>query len=246
MVRERIHGKDARASEVDMGDDIDLQHGFLVGILQDPGGSLALRTLLEAEQVVRQEGALLRSGPAVNLTEDEQQTLGDGACVLAIVAVDLYTEKIIGHASVHLITTFAGGAKLHIEDVVTHPDYERRGVGKAVMTVALQEGQQRWRARKATLTSNASRVAARSLYTALGFESYDTTFTLTFGEGSWRPPGEVQPRHWWDGVDRDSAHWRRKGVVQDAVVRICSGIPRRNADRPIVRLVNVYKYKDAP
>lgn len=231
-----------------MSDDTDLRHGFVVGILLNPGGSVDLGKLLETERIVRREDALLRSGPAVELTEEEQQTLADDACTLAIVAVDLQTRKMIGHASVHRITTVARGAKLHVEDVVTHPDYERRGVGKAVMTVALQEGRRRWRARKATLTSNATRVSARGLYAVLGFELHGTnTFALTFGDGYWRPPEEVQLRHW-SGVDREEhgAFWHMGPVMQDAVARICSGTPRRSADWTIVQPVGVYKYKDAP
>lgn len=54
------------------------------------------------------------------------------------------------------------------EPVATHPDFQRRGLGKAVMA----EGFRRMKAagmRRATLGFDPDNVAARALYTSLGF-----------------------------------------------------------------------------
>lgn len=222
--------------------------GFVVGILRDPAGNRDVRELMEYERLARREHALLRSGPPVDLSSAEREAINDQNWSRCIIAVDLVSERYIGYMSVHRIVTRGRGTKVEIEEVVSHPEFDGRGVGKAIMAVALQEGRVRWGAQKATLTSRASRVAARGLYSAFGFEEQgEGPFVLKFGDGYWRPPECARPRLW-SGVDREEhgAFWHMGREMQNAVSRICAGSLASMAPWTIIEPIGVYKYKDAP
>lgn len=226
----------------------ELKLGFVVGVLRDPANNRDVRELMENERMARKEGALLRSGPPVVLSAPEREALNDQSWNRCIIAVDLASERYVGYMSVHRIVTRGRGTKAEVEEVVTHPEFDGRGVGKAIMAVALREGRVRWGARKATLTSRANRVAARGLYSVFGFEEQgEGPFVLKFGDGYWRPPEGAHPRLW-SGVDREEhgAFWHMGREMQNAVSRICAGSLASMAPWSIIEPIGVYKYKDAP
>ena len=226
----------------------ELKGGFVVGVLQNPAGNREVDELMEIDRLMRREGALLRSSPAVDLISAEQEALNDRNWSLCIVAVDLASGRYIGYMSVHRIVTRGRGTKVEIEEVVTHPEFEGRGVGKATMAVALQEGRGRWGAQKATLTSRANRAAARGLYAVFGFEEQgEGPFVLRFGDGYWRPPKAAHPRLL-SGVGRedDGSFWHMGREMRSAVSQICAGTRASMAPWTIIEPTGVYKYKDAP
>ena len=47
--------------------------------------------------------------------------------------VAIFKEQVVGYASLTLTTTIRGGKLGHIEDVVSHPDHQRQGIGKALI-----------------------------------------------------------------------------------------------------------------
>lgn len=58
--------------------------------------------------------------------------------------------------------------ELHVNNIAAHPDFRHQGIGRRLMEVALQEGQQRGIV-FALLEVRASNEAAQSLYRKLGF-----------------------------------------------------------------------------
>jgi ribosomal-protein-alanine N-acetyltransferase len=58
--------------------------------------------------------------------------------------------------------------ELHINNIATHPDYRRLGIGTALMNTVIDEGMLRG-ARQCVLEVRASNVVAQALYTAFGF-----------------------------------------------------------------------------
>lgn len=231
-----------------MSEGEELKSGFVVGILQDPAGNREVRELMEYERMARKENALLRSGPPVVLSALEWSALNDRNWSMCIAAVDLASGRYVGYMSVHRIVTRGRGTKIEIEEVVTHPEFDGRGVGKAVMAVALQEGRGRWGAQRATLTSRANRTAARGLYSVFGFqEQGEGPFVLRLGDGYWRPPEAARPRLW-SGVGREDngAFWHMGREMQNAVSRICTGTLTSMAPWTIIEPIGVYKYKNAP
>ena len=65
------------------------------------------------------------------------------------------------------------GKKAWIEDVVVSEVYQGHGVGKKLMTFAIQFAKQK-QVGQLSLTSNPSRFAANKLYAKLGFERKET------------------------------------------------------------------------
>ena len=64
--------------------------------------------------------------------------------------------------------------KLWIEDVVVHSSARGKGIGRGLLEFALEDGRKRFPDCVFYLTSRPSRVAARKLYTDLGFQEYET------------------------------------------------------------------------
>lgn len=226
----------------------ELMGGFVVGILRDPAGNREVRELMENERMARKENALLRSGPPVVLSASEREALNDWNWSLCIAAVDLASGRYAGYMSAHRIVTRGRGTKIEVEEVVSHPEFDGRGVGKAIMTVALQEGRGRWGAQKATLTSRPNRIAARGLYSIFGFEEQgEGLFALQFGAGYWHPPEAARPRLW-SGVSREvrGAFWHMGSEMRNAVSQICAGSLESMSPWTIIEPIGVYKYKDAP
>jgi ribosomal-protein-alanine N-acetyltransferase len=58
--------------------------------------------------------------------------------------------------------------ELHINNIATHPDFRRHGIGSALMSAVLDEGVLRG-ARQCVLEVRASNTVAQALYVAFGF-----------------------------------------------------------------------------
>lgn len=123
--------------------------------------------LLDME--LRGPAALLRSGPPVQLTSWQMEVLYSVDHTVRCVARDLETGTMIGHASAHYTVHGARGSVATVEEVVTHPDFENRGVGRAVMTSLMRYVFEDWRCVRIDLVSEPLRVAARAMYASLGF-----------------------------------------------------------------------------
>lgn len=67
------------------------------------------------------------------------------------------------------------GRKGSVEDVVVHPDWQRKGVGRSLLNALLQQARE-LSPITLQLTSRPERQAARALYASLGFEQKDTGF----------------------------------------------------------------------
>jgi ribosomal protein S18 acetylase RimI-like enzyme len=66
------------------------------------------------------------------------------------------------------------GSKYWIEDVVVDPAHRGKGIGRALVQAAVNYVKENEPFPTIYLTSNPSRVTARSLYMSEGFEEYDT------------------------------------------------------------------------
>ena len=80
---------------------------------------------------------------------------------------------IIGMLTLTSCSTLAGD-KLWIEDVVVDESHRGHGTGRALLRKAISYASDTLKATSITLTSNPSRVQARSLYRSEGFEEYNT------------------------------------------------------------------------
>lgn len=67
------------------------------------------------------------------------------------------------------------GRKASIEDVVIHPDYQGKGLGRLLMQEVLSAARE-LSPLTLQLTSRPSRIAANALYRKLGFQQKDTNF----------------------------------------------------------------------
>lgn len=230
------------------GNDYELGSGFVVMILNNPARNTRVSTLIEIDRDIRGGDALLRSGPPITLTPFEQEAFNDQRWTLAVVAVDLASQQYVGYMSAHCMVTRCRGTKFEIEEVVTHPEFKGRGVGKAIMAVALKECRGRWSAKKAALTSRAGRTEARGLYFAFGFEEKgEGPFSLEFGDGEWNPPEAARPRFWCGVHPEDGGSvWHMGNEFRKAVLQICTGTLEPMAPWHVGEPIGVYKYKDAP
>ena len=80
---------------------------------------------------------------------------------------------IIGMLTLTSCSTLAG-EKLWIEDVIVDESHRGHGTGRALLREAISYASDILKATSITLTSNPSRVQARSLYRSEGFEEYNT------------------------------------------------------------------------
>lgn len=117
----------------------------------------------------RGPAALLRSGPPVDLTRWQMEVLYHVDHTVRCVARDLESGTMIGHASAHHTVHGARGSVATVEEVVTHPDFDGRGVARAVMTSLMRYVFEEWRCVRIDLVSEPHRVAARAMYASLGF-----------------------------------------------------------------------------
>ena len=80
---------------------------------------------------------------------------------------------ITGMLTLTICHTLAG-SKYWIEDVVVDPAHRGKGIGRALVRAAVNYVKENEQFPTIYLTSNPSRVTARSLYMSEGFEEYDT------------------------------------------------------------------------
>ena len=80
---------------------------------------------------------------------------------------------IIGMLTLTSCSTLAGD-RLWIEDVIVDESHRGHGTGRALLREAISYASDTLKATSITLTSNPSRVQARSLYRSEGFEEYNT------------------------------------------------------------------------
>ena len=81
-------------------------------------------------------------------------------------------ERIVGTLTLVFSRTLTA-SKAWIEDVVVDRDYRRRGIARALLREAVETARQNG-IETLCLTSNPTRIAARTLYRETGFREYDT------------------------------------------------------------------------
>jgi ribosomal protein S18 acetylase RimI-like enzyme len=78
-------------------------------------------------------------------------------------------REAIAMAALHFVTSTAeGGKSAWLEDCVVHPDYRRRGIGKALLGYVLEQARASG-ATRVTLLTDGDNQRAQALYRALGF-----------------------------------------------------------------------------
>jgi GNAT superfamily N-acetyltransferase len=97
--------------------------------------------------------------------------------------VALAGDVIIGAFSLLIMDNLAhGGAPSGIvEDVVVHPDWRGRGVGRQMMRFAMEQCRQA-NCYKLSLSSNLQRTAAHQFYEALGFQRHGYSYMVVFNQ----------------------------------------------------------------
>jgi ribosomal protein S18 acetylase RimI-like enzyme len=78
-------------------------------------------------------------------------------------------SQVVGMAALHFtVSTAEGGMAAWLEDCVVHPDYRRRGIGKALLEHVLAQARSAG-ATRVTLLTDGDNARAQSLYRRLGF-----------------------------------------------------------------------------
>ena len=104
---------------------------------------LATKEHVPATYKLLKEFAVERGvGHSFKLTEDRLYHLFETHGLGALLAYS--NETIIGIITFYeTISTFSGDAGLHIEDMYIHPDYQRKGIGKALLDGMIDETKSR-------------------------------------------------------------------------------------------------------
>lgn len=119
-------------------------------------------------------GQLLDSLRSVPVTIDEtslERLLSDDRFNLFVAEDD--DRNVMGMLTITSCPTLAG-EKVWIEDVIVDEKFRGKGVGRALLRVAVDFARNELKAQAVYLTSNPSRVQARNLYRSEGFEEYET------------------------------------------------------------------------
>lgn len=117
---------------------------------------------------------LLDSLRSVPVTIDEagiEKLLSDDRFNLFVAEDD--DRTVMGMLTLTSCPTLAG-EKVWIEDVIVDKKFRGKGVGRALLRAAVDFARNELKAQAVYLTSNPSRVQARSLYRSEGFEEYET------------------------------------------------------------------------
>lgn len=107
----------------------------------------------------------------INLSDTLSVTLSQSSSHLFVAEEK---DHIIGCATLCIFHS-PTGRKGSVEDVVVHPDWQRKGVGRSLLNALLQQARE-LSPITLQLTSRPERQAARALYASLGFEQKDTGF----------------------------------------------------------------------
>lgn len=129
--------------------------------------------ILEADEAIlssinRLLPQLSKSSKPINLNQLKQLTGSD--CTRLFVAMD--EEAILGMLSL-VVFSIPTGIKAWVEDVVVDEDARGKGVGKLLMSNAM-EAAESLGAKSVDLTSRPSREAANKLYQVIGFQERET------------------------------------------------------------------------
>lgn len=119
-------------------------------------------------------GQLLNSLRSVPVTIDEtslERLLSDDRFNLFVAEDD--DRTVMGMLTLTSCPTLAG-EKVWIEDVIVDEKFRGQGVGRALLRAAVEFARKELKTQAVYLTSNPSRVQARSLYRSEGFEEYET------------------------------------------------------------------------
>jgi len=119
-------------------------------------------------------GQLLDSLRSVPVTIDEaflERLLSDDRFNLFVAEDD--DRNVMGMLTITSCPTLAG-EKVWIEDVIVDEKFRGQGVGRALLRAAVEFARKELKTQAVYLTSNPSRVQARSLYRSEGFEEYET------------------------------------------------------------------------
>lgn len=119
-------------------------------------------------------GQLLNSLRSVPVTIDEaflERLLSDDRFNLFIAEDD--SKTVMGMLTITSCPTLAG-EKVWIEDLIVDEKFRGQGVGRALLRAAVEFAHKELKTQAVYLTSNPSRVQARSLYRSEGFEEYET------------------------------------------------------------------------
>ena len=117
---------------------------------------------------------LLNSLRSVPVTIDEtslERLLSDDRFNLFVAEDD--DRTVMGMLTLTSCPTLAG-EKVWIEDVIVDEKFRGQGVGRALLRAAVEFARKELKTQAVYLTSNPSRVQARSLYRSEGFEEYET------------------------------------------------------------------------
>lgn len=129
-------------------------------------------TLSQQDQVAIQELALALSTAAdiEQLPPLLQQVMAAEHQVLLLARLE---GKVVGMATLTLMVGPVAGRKIYLDDFVTHPQVQGRGVGSKLWQAMLDWGRSVG-ATKLTFTSNPARQAAHQFYLHKGAVIYDT------------------------------------------------------------------------
>ena len=119
-------------------------------------------------------GQLLNSLRSVPVTIDEvflEKLLSDDRFNLFVAEDD--DRNVMGMLTLTSCPTLAG-EKVWVEDVIVDEKFRGKGVGRVLLRAAIDFARNEMKAQAVYLTSNPSRVQARSLYRSEGFEEYET------------------------------------------------------------------------
>jgi ribosomal-protein-alanine N-acetyltransferase len=86
----------------------------------------------------------------------------------------MYVARPVGPGASRRVLGFVAASvvfdELHINNIATHPDYRRIGIGRLLLSTALEEGRLRG-AKVCVLEVRASNAVAQALYATLGFRT---------------------------------------------------------------------------
>ena len=81
--------------------------------------------------------------------------------------------RVVGMVTLCVFPTLTG-TKAYLDHLVVAPEWQRRGIGRALMEYAIERAKDAG-ASRVDLTARASKQAAHALYRSLGFELRETT-----------------------------------------------------------------------
>lgn len=135
--------------------------------------SLRTQVLREVEPRLPELRAVLQQlSPQLASVSDDVllQRLTDDRLVLVVALLD---DRVVGAASLVLLTTAGLGRIGHVDDVVVDEGARGRGLGRLLLE-AVHDEARRLGLRHLDLTSRPSREAANALYRSLGYEQRET------------------------------------------------------------------------